>query len=53
MRIIVEQSLPTDLGDLRKFVDQATKLVDGDVTAMVREQDGWLRITASKDLQQL
>jgi hypothetical protein len=48
VRIIVEQQLPTDLGTLRQFTEDATRLVDADMTAYVTfETDGssrWLRI---------
>lgn len=53
MRVIVEQSLPTTLSELRKFIDKATQLVEGDMTARVSEQDGWLRICAVRDLEQV
>lgn len=51
MRIIADQPLPTDLGSLRKFVDQATSLVDADMTSYVSYYDGVLRVTAVREIE--
>lgn len=48
MRIIVEHSLPTDLGLLREFVAEAIRLVDSDMTSYVSVEAGWLRVCSVK-----
>lgn len=51
MRIIVEQQLPTSLDMLRTFVEEATTLVNDDLSARVSANtDGWLTVTAVRDL---
>jgi hypothetical protein len=56
MRITVEQTLPTDLGTLRRFIDKATALVDADVTSLVTyvsydKNGGYLSICAARELE--